>query len=287
MRDKNGQAVWLSTSGVPMSDKDGNFVGYRGADIDITERKLVEEELARYRIHLEEMVQTRTRELTDADATLRKVHRRLLNAGEDERRHLAAELHDSVGQKLVAMALTVQQTIMSCQDAGGHEKEVQALQSVGQRCTETIQEIRAICYGLYPPMLELTGLATSLRQLGRSCEPAVSFQMQCDNSLVHIRFDPEQEIALFRMAQEAVSNALRHGKATNLTISLEKQASVLTMAICDDGIGFDTAAQPDHGLGLRSMTERARAVGGTIKITSQPGRTRVAVTLTAKTARYH
>jgi len=180
------------------------------------------------------------------------------------------------------MALGIQQIIMGCGDPAGHETEIQALQNVGQQCTETIQEIRAICYGLYPPMLELTGLAGSLSQLGQSCEPAVSFHLQCDDSLAETRFDPEQEIALFRMAQEAVSNALKHAKATNISVSLGRQADVLTMAICDDGIGFDTTSQLGQGLGLRSMTERARAIDGTIEINSQPGRTSVEVTLPAK-----
>jgi len=171
---------------------------------------------------------------------------------------------------------------MACENSTGHEAEIQALQNAGQQCTETIQDIRTICYGLYPPMLELTGLAASLRQLGQSCEPAVSFQLQCDDSLTEARFDPEQEIALFRMAQEAITNALKHSEATNISISLAKQADVLTMTIRDDGVGFDTNSQLGQGLGLRSMTERARAIDGTIEITSQPGRTRVEVTLPAK-----
>jgi len=177
------------------------------------------------------------------------------------------------------MSLGIQQTIMGCEDSTGHEAEIQALQNVGQQCTETIQEIRTICYGLYPPLLELTGLAPALRQLGQSCEPAVSFHFQCDDSLAEARFHPEREIALFRMAQEAVSNVLKHSEATNISISLTKQADILTMSICDDGVGFDTTSQLGQGLGLRSMTERARAVDGTIEITSQPGRTSVEVTL--------
>jgi two-component system sensor histidine kinase UhpB len=282
LRMKSGDYKWFRSRGVTIRDENGNPIRMAGSIQDIEDRKRAEDELARHRIHLEEIVQMRTRELTEAQATLRKVHRRLLNVSEAERRHLAAELHDSVGQKLVAMALGIQQIIMGCEDPAGLEAEIQALQNMGQQCTETIQEIRTICYGLYPPMLELTGLAGSLSQLGQSCEPAVSFQLQCDDSLVETRFDPEQEIALFRMAQEAVSNALKHSEATTISISLGRQADVLTMSICDDGIGFDTTSQLGQGLGLRSMTERARAIGGTIEINSQPGRTSVEVTLPVK-----
>ena len=278
-RRKDGSTFPCEMTIFPLVDKDGNTFAYAGNQRDITERKLAEKALARYHTLLEEMVQMRTGELTEAQATLRMVHRRLLNVSEAERRHLAAELHDSVGQKMVAMSLGIQQIIMGCEDPAGHEAEIQALQNVGQQCTETIQEIRTICYGLYPPLLELTGLAGSLSQLGRSCEPAVSVQFQCDDSLAETRFDPEQEIALFRMAQEAVSNVLKHAEATNISISLTKQADVLTMAICDDGVGFDTTSQLGQGLGLRSMTERARVIDGTIEINSQPGRTSVEVTL--------
>ena len=168
------------------------------------------------------------------------------------------------------------------QDTPGHEDQIQALRNVSQQCTETIQEIRTICYGLYPPMLELTGLATSLEQLGRSCQPAASFQLECDKALAKARFDPEQEIALFRIAQEAVSNAMRHGHAKNITMSLNQHDGELAMAVSDDGVGFDTASQLGKGLGLRSMTERALAVGGTLAITSQPGRTSIEASLPAK-----
>ncbi|MDP6546896.1 MAG: PAS domain S-box protein [Phycisphaerae bacterium] len=281
----DGKYLWFLDQAVLVRDENGNPKDMIGTWLDITERKQAEEELMRYHTLLEEMVQMRTSELTDAEATLRMVHRRLLNVSEAERRHLASELHDSVGQKLVAMALAIQQTVMVREDSTGHEAEVQALQNVGQQCTETIREIRTICYGLYPPMLELTGLAPALRQLGQSCEPAFSFHFQCDDSLEEARFDPEQEIALFRMAQEAVSNVLKHSEAMNISISLTKQANVLTMSICDDGVGFDTTSQLGQGLGLRSMTERARAVDGTIEITSQPDRTNVEVTLPVKPPR--
>ncbi|MBT3200211.1 MAG: sensor histidine kinase [Phycisphaerales bacterium] len=263
----------------PLIDDEGETFAYGSLQRDITERKLVENELALYRADLEDMVQTRTIELTKAQTSLRSVHRKLLNAGENERKRLAAELHDSVGQKLVAMSLAIQQTILECTDTDGHEHHIQTLQNASLQCTETIQEIRTICYGLYPPMLELTGLVGSLRQLGRSCQPTVKFQLLCDESLSEARFDAEHEIALFRMAQEAVNNALRHGKSENISIALEQQDNLLTMDICDDGVGFDTDSQISSGLGLRSMTERARTIGGAFEITSKPGRTNVNVTL--------
>jgi PAS domain S-box-containing protein len=282
LRTKLGDYRWFRSRGITFRDENGNPVRMAGSIQDIEDRKQAEEELARYRLHLEEMVQMRTEELTEAQETLRKVYRRLLNAGESERKILASNLHDSTGQKLFAMALAVQQTILACQDTPGHEDQIQALRNVSQQCTETIQEIRTICYGLYPPMLELTGLATSLEQLGRSCQPAASFQLECDKALAKARFDPEQEIALFRIAQEAVSNAMRHGHAKNITMSLNQHDGELAMAVSDDGVGFDTASQLGKGLGLRSMTERALAVGGTLAITSQPGRTSIEASLPAK-----
>jgi len=269
----------------PLVDKEGAVFAYAGHQRDITERKQIEEELDRCRVHLEEMVQIRTGELTEAQEMLRQVHRRLLNAGESERKRIAGNLHDSVGQKLVAMALSVQQTILGCRDTDGHEEQIKALQNIAQQCTETIREIRAICYGLYPPMLELTGLAPALQQLGRSCRPAFEFHFQCGQSLIEERFDPEQEIALFRIAQEAVSNAMRHGKPKSISMSLTRRDGDLIMTVSDDGIGFDTQSQVGQGLGLRSMTERARAVGGVLAIESEPGQTEVEASLPIRPAK--
>ena len=281
-RRKDGSVFHCEMMVSPLLDGEGQVFAYAGRQRDITERIQVEEELSRYRSHLEEMVKMRTEELTQAQETLRKVHRRLLNAGESERRSLAANLHDSAGQKLVAMALGIQQTIFSCQDTGAHEAQIQALKGIAQQCTGTIQEIRTICYGLYPPMLEITGLEPSLRQLGKSCQPAVEFHLTCDEELSEARFDPEQEIALFRIAQEAVSNALRHGDAANITVNLSGRDGMITMTVVDDGVGFDTASALGQGLGLRSMTERARAADGSLTIISEPGLTSIEASVRTK-----
>jgi len=279
---KDGSVFPCEMTIFPLTNDEGETIAYGSLQRDITERRQIEEELSRYRSHLEEMVKTRTEELTEAQETLRKVHRRLLNAGESERRRLAANLHDSAGQKLVAMALGIQQTILSCQDTDAHKSQIQALQNIAQQCTGTIQEIRTICYGLYPPMLEMTGLAPSLGQQGKSCQPAVEFHLTCDEELSEARFDPEQEIALFRIAQEAVSNALRHGDAANITVSLSGLADMVTMTLVDDGVGFDTTSALGQGLGLRSMTERARAADGSLTIISEPGLTSVEASIRTK-----
>lgn len=281
----SGAYKWFHSRGITLRDDNGEAIKMAGSIQDIDDRKRAEAALARHREHLEEMVQLRTRELTDAQAELQEAHRRLLNVREAERRQIARELHDSVGQRLAVMLLGVRAAIDSCRDAEGHAEQERVLENVAEQCAGTIQDIRTICYGLYPTVLESLGLAAALRQLGRSCEPAASVHLDYADSLAKARFDSEHEITLFRIAQEAAANALRHGEATNVAISVQQQDGTLTLAVRDDGVGFDTQAKPERGLGLYSMRDRARAIGGKMDISSRPGETTVEVSVAIQLSR--
>lgn len=279
LRTKSGDYRWFRSRGVTVRDEEGQPIRMAGSIQDIHDRKRAEEQLAGHRDHLEETVAARARELIEADVALKAAHRRLLKVGEYERKRLANELHDSIGQMLLAIKIGVDLAASNLERSDGHQQEVQALRNVTEQCAETIREIRNISYDLYPPTLENMGLPAALRQLGRSFEPAICYQLHFEATLAEARFDSEQEIALFRIAQEAVSNALRHGKATRVSIFLERQGPTLKMTVRDDGVGFDTATKVRVGWGLRSMTERAQAIGGTSAVTSRPGETTVEVSV--------
>ncbi len=280
----DGQTRYVDVSIKPVEDEEGNVVLLIPEGRDITERKAAEDELARHRDHLEEIVEKRTRQVVEAQAALRKAHSRLLNVSEAERRHLARELHDSVGQNLAAITVGIRLAVEACRDAAGHEEELTVLNAAVEQCAETMREVRAICHGLYPPALESMGLASAIRQLGRSCGSAIQFHLDCPETLARARFAPEQEIALFRIAQEAVSNVLKHSRATRIRVALGLEDSQLTMTVIDDGVGFDATTVAARGLGLRSMDERARAIGGTTVISSEPGRTTIDVSTPAQPA---
>jgi len=199
-----------------------------------------------------------------AEQAVRRARSRLTSAREVERKRLAGELHDSIGQGLVALKLAL--------DAEGRG-------SLSQQCTKLIQEIRHLCGGLYPQTLDSLGLISALRRLGKQCEPTMRFQLHCPSNLLEARFGPDEEIALFRIAQEATSNAIRHSRAANIEFSLEHRDGRICLEIVDDGCGFDTTGQCSQGLGRRMMQERAEAVDGSLEITSRPGRTRVRVSV--------
>jgi len=245
-----GQVIHTETQKTPIRE-DGRVVRIVTVVRDITERKRRE-------------------------AELREVHAKLLSAREAERRRLAADLHDSVGQKLVAMQLALQGMPASGARADGVGAGGPSV-AIGDRCRDLIREVRMLCRGLYPTTLESLGLVASLQQLAdqvRSDEVAARvFSLE---GLEARRFGGDVEIAAFRVAQEAVSNALRHGRARNVEIELDlEEDETLVLIVADDGAGFDPQSVSGEGLGLNMMRERASAVGGQLRLTSHAGRTMV------------
>ena len=199
-------------------------------------------------------------------------HRRLMTARDEERKRLARELHDSVGQGLVAMQLDIEKVFELCSKTC---ENASRLGPVAQRCSRMVQEIRNICHGLYPPTLEPLGLVAALKQVLQQCKGHVRVRTRFASSVRQVRFDPQIEIALFRIAQEALCNVLQHSRARSVALGLGSMAGRVTMTIQDDGAGFEPDEAAGRGIGLASMKERAEALGGTLRIVSGPGRTRV------------
>ena len=252
-RERGGEKRSVHTVKAPIKDANGNSVGVLGIFWDITDHKRAEE-------------------------ALRNVHLQLMLARDQERRRLAGELHDSIGQGLIALRLLMQSTLANSADLAS-ESQSRDLANAAEKCNDMIKEIRHICYGLHPPILESLGLAASMRQLAKDCLPQLHADFQCPQALEQRRFEPDVEIAFFRIAQEAIHNALDHSHAKNLTIRLKSSKDRLTMAVIDDGVGFDPHNSEGRGLGLSTMAERANAVGGKFTIHStknKPG-TRIEV----------
>jgi len=254
------------------------------------ERRRIEQELARYRDHLEELVADRTTALAAtnealerqigerirAEAALESAHRRLATDRERQRRMLATELHDAVGQELVGLKLTLEHLLATVKNSL-QPPAVMVLSDAVDKCVELIREVRGVCHGLYPPMLESFGLATALKQLAEGAVAPSPIAFRCEEEMETVRYSTDVEIALYRIAQEAVHNALRHSRAKQIRIELGHDGGALVLAVTDDGIGFDPSKAAGKGLGFISMRERARTVGGRFEVASRPGETCIEV----------
>ena len=202
---------------------------------------------------------------------------KLESAREQERRHLAAELHDSVGQGLIALQLSAK-NILTRGSQSMTPEQTNGLAQISERCGNIIREVRAICHGLYPPTLESLGLGASLRQLAMEPHGDMVVKVRLEVSDGKLQLKADQAIALFRIAQEAISNAIRHSHAKALRIHLARRNSRVVLRVSDNGVGFDPA-KAMAGIGLASMRQRMQALNGELKIASHPGRTVVEASL--------
>ncbi|MCE5328624.1 MAG: PAS domain S-box protein [Planctomycetaceae bacterium] len=216
-----------------------------------------------------------------AQKALQAARQKLMHAREAERRHIAVELHDSISQSLVALQLMLHNVANTAGQTLG-PAALRDLSAAVQQCTALVREVRNLCHGLYPPTLQSLGLGSGLRELARQCTAAGMAATVIDTPQTQwLRFDPDVEIALFRAAQEAANNALRHSGATHLLFTLEHDGAGVTLSITDDGKGFDPK-KVGAGLGLISLRENAEAVDGTLSIDSRLGQTRVTIAAPAK-----
>jgi len=193
----------------------------------------------------------------------------------NERNRLARDLHDSVAQTLYG--LTLQAETASRKLAAGQLASVEdELREMRDSAQHTLQETRLLIFELRPPILQEEGLAAALRQRLAAVEARSGLQIH--DQIEETGSLPDKvETALYRIAQEALNNSMKHAQATQITVSLHKEGEVVRLTIDDDGLGFDLDGRPG-GLGLQGMGERAEGAGGRLLIKSQPGQgTRICV----------
>ncbi len=205
-----------------------------------------------------------------AETALQRLSRQLLAVQENERRHLARELHDEVMQTLTALKLNLG---MAAQVSVGAARQ---LEESMEAVDDLVEQIRNLSLDLRPSMLDDLGLVATLEwyceRQGRRLALPITFTTTPFLSRPSI----ERETTCFRVAQEALTNAAKHAQATQIWMSLKQRDGVLQLSIQDNGIGFDVAgmrirAAHGRGLGLQGMEERLWLVGGQLDITSAPG----------------
>ena len=201
-----------------------------------------------------------------------------------ERARLARDLHDAVAQKLFGIRAHARAAaVLAAREPVDAERVRAEIEIAGELGAEAHAELRAVIDGLAPPDLAAAGLAESLRRYavlaGRAHGVPVTFTAAC---LPPLRQDTEA--ALYRVAQEALHNALRHAGASCVTVALSRTPRLVVLEVSDDGHGFAPDA-PSGGLGLDSMRERAAAAGGRLAIRSGPKGTTVRMTVPGQAAR--
>jgi len=196
---------------------------------------------------------------------------RLIESQEDERKRLAGELHDELGQELLIIKHRAQLALSSGNDGDAHLREIV------ETADEAISNVRKVSRNLRPYQLERAGLTATLRSMLESVSRSTDMELEVELAPIDGLLPRDREIDMFRIVQEGLNNILKHSAATGAGISIKTSDDSLLLKITDNGKGFDTAAGAagpgdEPGLGLKSISERVRMLGGELRLFSTPGR---------------
>lgn len=214
---------------------------------------------------------------------LQRLSAQMLAIQESERRRIATDLHDVLGQSLAMIKLGVEESLqlLAANETG---TAAESLQRLKLKVKDALGEVRRVAMDLRPSTLDDLGILATLswffREFGAACQDMV---VERDFSIEEGNVPAPLKITIFRIVQEATSNVLKHANASRIRVSLKKTGEALCLSIEDDGDGFDLAEAArfcplDKGLGLLSMKERAKLSGGQYELASEPGQgTRICV----------
>jgi PAS domain S-box-containing protein len=248
LQHKDGHYVSVLSRGYPVRrEQGGPVVRIVGTHFDLTERKQAEAERART-----------------------ELLGRLVFAQEDERRRIAREMHDQFGEQLTALALNIGALKQACADQPALSAQVDALDRVAKQLD---QDVDQLVWQLRPTALDDLGLRAALdnyvQDWSRRCKVPARLHT---SGLLDDRLAPDVESALYRIAQEALTNVAKHARAANVEVILERRPDHVLLIVEDDGVGFEPGgADTGQGFGLMGMQERAALVGASLEIESASG----------------
>ncbi|HEX9029445.1 MAG TPA: PAS domain S-box protein, partial [Anaerolineales bacterium] len=262
-RRKDGSVFPVELNATLALDEQGKPRYIQAIARDITERKRAEQEQARL-----------MEELSRSQTELRQLAARLQEVQEHERRQIAAELHDRVGQNLTGLNLNLQ--IIQNQTLPEAGTPLQSrLEDSLRLVEETTRQVRDVMADLVPPLLDEYGLASALRWYCEGFSRRLGIPVQASGQDGAPRLPRPVEIALFRIVQEALNNIARHAHASMASVTLDTGGDPARLTVQDNGAGFDSArldaADEAPHLGLLTMKERAASVGGLLSLQSTPG----------------
>ncbi len=239
----NGSVVWLHERGSAFFDSENKLQRVIGITADITKSK-------------------------EADEALRQLGGRLISAQEEERRSIALELHDDIGQDLAVMIVQTEYAMQLCNNA----QLLERLSGILSNLRQTGTKIRQLSHQLHASELDYIGLATAVEVLCREFSQHATFNLRCACKDVPTSIDRVIALSLYRIVQESLQNASKHAAAQNVAVALARSGNEIVLTVTDDGKGFDSTAIGRGGLGLISMHERMHLVSGTLSVRSDPGR---------------
>jgi signal transduction histidine kinase len=242
-------------------------------------RRAYEVKLQRSHEELEDRVRERTLSLVQSEAERKRLEQEILEASENEMRRIGHDLHDGVGQQLTALSLFASGLHKEAEATAPHLAE--ACKKLSSELREAIRQIRVLSHGLSPVSLEENGLVEAMRKLAEDTRSAAKVSCEFEASSSAPVGDPHVAAQLYRIGQEAVTNALKHSGARRIHISLKTTPALTELQVKDDGGGFSRSGlNGKEGLGLRAMKHRAEVIGAVFQLDSTPGQgTRITCTL--------
>lgn len=212
----------------------------------------------------------RVRQLKRQHAVQEEFSRRLINAHESERRRVAAELHDSLGQSL---AMIKNSAVFGAHVVSDLEAAKEQFANITAQSSQAISEVREIAYNLRPYLLDRLGLTKALKSMLHKVADSGQMKLTADIDDLDGLFSNEAEMSIYRIIQESLNNILKHSGATEATVAVKKSERAVQIKIQDNGKGFASSAPNDgensrRGFGLLGMSERVKMLGGTLSIQS-------------------
>ncbi len=271
---KDGRRIHVSVSVSPIEDSSGKAVGASTVARDVTRRKEADEEIRRLNETLEEKVAERTAQLVESERRLKELVGKLAAAQEEERRRVAHEVHDGPTQVAVAAHQRLQ-AFAADHPPGSVVKEAE-LDRALELAQQTVKEARRLIEGLRPAALDDLGLSAAVGMLVEELR-AEGWDIVYEEGLGEgERLPNEAETALYRVAQEALTNARKHARTSQACVALKRwRRDGVLLEVRDEGRGFEEARSGDVHLGekvgLSVMRERIALLGGELKVRTEPG----------------